>query len=300
MNILIADRLIKGRPNADWKEGWEFYYAFNNIGHKADIAGPDCPIDDADIPKIHKEYDFILITENYWPDPTPTAWKFWDWGKISTPKIFWAIDSHLIDFRPYFEKMKVNMVLCNIAEHVNNYGIPGMWMPYGVSKKHFGTSLPNKKQYDIVFIGATQQGSPRQYYLDKYGIKHIEAYGPEYVRQMQLSKICFNLSMANHITTNGLIKNTFNNPNAKMVEIVASGSFMLSNNNQAFREFMNCDIVDNMLFRNEYEFKTKMDYYLSHDEEREDIAKRARNLIFEKHSYEARAKSILEFFESHK
>jgi len=300
MKILIADRLIKGQPNSDWKEGWEFYYAFNNLGHKADIAGPDCPIDDADIPKIHKEYDFILITENYWPDPTPTAWKFWDWGKISTPKIFWAIDSHLIDFRPHFEKMKVNMVLCNIAEHVNNYGIPGMWLPYGISKKHFGADLVKTKTENIVFVGATKPGSPRQYYLDKYKIKHMNRFGEEYVRAMQSAKICFNLTFSDGLVNGKLVEYSCAPPNAKIFEIIGSGSFMLSNAIPAFQKSMNSKDIDEMFFSDEDEFKRKMDYYLAHNEEREDIAKRARNLIFEKHSYEARAKSILEFFESHK
>lgn len=65
MKILIADVLIEGRDNYDWKEGYELCYAFRNKGHECDVAGPRSgQISDLDIPKIANNYDFIMITEN--------------------------------------------------------------------------------------------------------------------------------------------------------------------------------------------------------------------------------------------
>ena len=88
MKILIVDRLCIGQKNSDWKEGYEFYYAFKNLGYDCDIAGLNCFISEENIPIISKKYDLIIITENY-----PVGWKWWDWSSIKTPKLFWAIGS---------------------------------------------------------------------------------------------------------------------------------------------------------------------------------------------------------------
>ena len=41
MKILIADVLLVGKPNYNWKEGYELCYAFRNLGHDCDVVGPN-------------------------------------------------------------------------------------------------------------------------------------------------------------------------------------------------------------------------------------------------------------------
>ena len=52
MKILISDVFLKGKSNSDWKEGYELFYAFKNLGYECDIAGVDGDIPETEIPKI--------------------------------------------------------------------------------------------------------------------------------------------------------------------------------------------------------------------------------------------------------
>jgi len=121
----------------------------------------------------------------------------------------------------------------------------------------------------------------RQSYVTKYNMKHFMLYGPNYVREMQRSKICFNKSMSHDL-------------NAKNMEIIGSGTFMLSNMNQDFLSFMDYnEDISKMFYTDDNDLGEKIKYYLSNDSEREEIAKRARQYIFENHSYEKRMEYLL-------
>jgi len=106
-------------------------------------------------------------------------------------------------------------------------------------------------------------------------------YGPNYVREMQRSKICFNKSISDDF-------------NAKNMEITGSGAFMLSNVNLDFLRLMewNQDI-SKMFYVNDDDLDLKIKYYLNNEEEREQISRRARSYIFENHSYENRMQYLI-------
>ena len=113
MKILIADILLVGKPHSDWKEGYEFCYAFRNLGHECDVYGPNGEKSEMEIPLVAHLYDLILITENYW---NYSRWKWWNWESIKTPKVFWAIDTHIVDYRPFIKQSKIDYVAFNNKE----------------------------------------------------------------------------------------------------------------------------------------------------------------------------------------
>ena len=279
MRILISDVFLKGRDNCDWKDGFELYYAFKNLGYECDIAGKDCPIHETEIPKISNDYDLIVVTENY---PQYSGWSWWNWAEIKTPKLFWAIDTHLIDFAPFINYSNFDYVAFN-----NKSDMPKMetqakkiWLPYGISKTHYGMESKEDKIYDISFIGSINED--RRRYIEKYDMSHFSAFGPDYVRKMQQSKICFNKSISNDL-------------NAKNMEIIGSGTFMLSNYNPDFLSFMdNNEHIEKMFYKNDEELDEKIKYYLQNQEEREETIKKAREYIFDNHSYEKRMEYLLE------
>lgn len=278
MNILIADVLLTGKPHSDWKEGYELCYAFRNLGHECDVAGPNGAISETEIPSIAAGYDLIVITENY---PRYSGWKWWDWGSISTKKAFWAIDTHLVNFLPWLERAKIDYVAFNNPEDIEKYKIENsFWMPYAVSRKHHLVQYATEKSRDTVFIGGLTP--ERSLICERFKIEHLNAYGPDYIKEMQASRICFNQSISYDI-------------NAKYFEILSSGTFMLTNYNRHFHEFvgLNPDI-ENMFYRSEEELGEKIRYYLDNEEERESIAARAKQYIYENHSWENRAQLILE------
>jgi hypothetical protein len=278
MKILIADILLKDKENSDWKEGYELCYAFKSLGHECDVAGVNGYITETEIPNISSNYDLIIITENY---PQYSGWKWWDWGSIKTPKLFWAIDTHLINFLPWIEQSKIDFVAFNNPQDLEKYNLTkSFWMPYAASKVHQMVKYTDKKIRDLVFIGGMLP--ERQRLCQKFRIDCINAYGVDYIREMQASKICFNQSMSYDI-------------NAKYFEILSTGSFMLTNYNAYFHKFVdNNPDIEKMFYYSEDDLGDKIKYFLENEEEREIIAKRVYDYIFQNHTYENRAQLILD------
>jgi hypothetical protein len=277
MKILIADVLLAGRPHSDWKEGYELCYSFRNLGHQADVYGPNGENSELDIPKVTNDYDLVIITENY---PGYSGWKWWNWSEIKTPKLFWAIDTHLVNFLSWIQQSGIDYVAFNNPQDIEKYQLQNsFWMPYAASKTHQMIKYTDKKIRDSVFIGGMLP--ERQRICQKFNITIMNAYGPDYIKEMQASKICFNQSMSYDI-------------NAKYFEILSSGSFMLTNYNRYFHEFVdfNSDI-EKMFYYSEEDLGQKIDYYLKNEEERESIAKRVYDYIYENHTYDNRAQLIL-------
>jgi len=277
MKILIADVLLAGRPHYDWKEGYEFYYAFKSLGYECDVFGPNGSRSELEIPVVAHNYDLVIITENY---PHISGWKWWDWGSIKTPKVFWAIDTHLVNYLPWIMHAKIDYVAFNNPQDLERYNLPNsFWMPLAGSRIHHMKKYTTDKTRDCVFIGGLLP--ERKRICDKFNIECLEAYGPEYVREMQSSRICFNQSMSYDI-------------NGKYFEILSSGSFMLTNYNKHFHEFMDLnEDVEKMFYYDEEDLGKKINYYLENPIEREEIAKRVFQLVYEKHSFENRAELIL-------
>lgn len=277
MKILIADILLVDKPHSDWKEGYEFCYAFRNLGHECDVYGPNGEKSELEIPLVAHLYDLILITENYW---NYSGWKWWDWGSIKTTKVFWAIDTHLVNYRPFIEQGKIDYIAFNNKEDFEKYNISNsFWMPLAVSKKHFGVRYISEKTRDIALIGGMIP--ERKIICDKFKIEHLMAFGDEYVKEMQRTKICFNLSMSYDM-------------NGKYFDIIGSGSFMLSNYNGNFHKFVDYnDDISKMFYYSDEDLGDKIEYYLKNEEEREKIIKRASEYVLENHSFEKRCELIL-------
>jgi hypothetical protein len=278
MKILIADVLLAGKPHSDWKEGYELCYAFRNLGHTCDVAGPHGLISETDIPHIADKYDLIIITDNY---PSYSGWKWWDWGSIKTPKLFWAIDTHLVNFLPWIKQANIEYIAFNNPQDLEKYNIENsFFMPYAASRIHQMIQYTDIKTRDVVFIGGMLP--ERKRICDKFGIECLNAYGIDYIKEMQSSKICFNQSMSYDI-------------NAKYFEILSSGSFMLTNYNEHFHKYLDYnDDISKMFYNTEDELGEKIKYFLGNDQERECIAKRVRDYIYNNHTWENRVELILD------
>ena len=289
MRILCADIRLAGRPHHDWKEGYELMYAFRNLGHTCDVAGPNGIVyTEMDIPRIARFYHPIVITENYPYAPIDgkvKGWKWWDWPSISTPKLFWAIDTHVQDYTWFFQNSGLSFVAFSISKHQREYNLARSFvMHYGLSRCHQFLNETHPKQYDCIFMGSLSVSAERKRLCEKFGIRHMEAFGIEYFRTMKKAKICFNNSISIDI-------------NAKYFEIMGSGSFMLTNYNQELVDFMDESVrkdLEACMYRNEDEIGEKIVYYLEHEDEREAIANRLYQHVWTHHTWEARCKTILQ------
>jgi hypothetical protein len=247
------------------------------------VAGPKLgQISDLDIPNIASNYDLIIITENY---PRESGWRWWNWAEIKTPKLFWAIDAHIVDYKSWILQSKIDYIAFNNPEDLEEYNLPNsFWMPYAASKKHGLIRYSNEKNRNIVFIGALMD--ERKRLVEKFNIDCVSAYGPNYFKVMQSSKICFNHSRA---------YNKKANINAKYFEILSSGSFMLTDYNENFHKYMDYNKdIEKMFYYSDEDLGNKINYYLENEFEREEIAKRAKDYIYENHSWENRVDLILQ------
>jgi hypothetical protein len=279
MKILIADIFLRGRPNQGWKEGYVLKYALENLGHECLVAGPDAEISELEIPNIANQFDLVIISENY---PSYSGWKWWNWKEIKIPKLFWAIDTHIVNFKPFIEDNSIDFVAFNNKSDMDTMSIKSkkIWFPYAVSKYHYDIDFNESKKYDVTFIGGIT--NERQRLIDKFNIKHISAFGDDYVKEMKRSKICFNKSISHDL-------------NAKYFEILGSGSFMLTNYNDSFFDFVEENsYIEKMFYIDENDLSKKIDYYLNNNEEREEIAKKANEYIIQNHTFESRIKIILD------
>lgn len=256
-------------------------YAFRNLGYTCDVAGPNgFQFSERDIPRIAHRYDLIVVTENY---PYPSTWKWWDWGSIPTPKVFWALDTHIHDYRPLIQSGRFDYVAFGIKRSMMIYNLPRSFvLYYGVSTTHQKLTNVEPKLYNTIFIGNINLARRREL-CNRFGIQHLEAFGTEYIQRMKQARICFNSSITNDI-------------NAKYFDIMCSGSFMLTNFNQELLDF--CDGNEDLrkcMYTTDHEIGEKIQYYLEHEEEREAIAKRLYDYVWEHHTWEARCKQILTF-----
>ena len=179
----------------------------------------------------------------------------------------------------------MDYVAFNNPEDLNDYNLPNsFWMPYAASRKHGLIEYTNSKKRDIVFIGALME--ERKRLVQKFNIECVNAYGPNYMAEMQSSKICFNHSMS---------YNKKANINAKYFEILSSGSFMLTDYNENFHRYMDYNKdIDKMFYYSDDDLEYKIKYYLENEEERENIAKNAKDYIYNNHTWENRVDLILE------
>ena len=270
--ILIADIRLAGRPHHDWKEGYELMYAFRNLGIHCDVAGPNGVYSELDIPRIASRYSLIIISENY----PQGVWRWWNWDQIRTPKVFFAIDTHLVNFLPWIQSAGIGAIAFNNRDDIAKYPVRGFWLPYASSSIHHMTNEIVPKTHDVLFVGGSTP--ERKELCARFSIPMVSAFGPEYVRTMKSAKICFNKSISYDL-------------NSKYFEIMGSGTFMLTNYNQSVVDII--PEVEACMYRSDDEIGDKIKYFLEHEEERERIAAKLLSIVKEHHTWESRCRTIL-------
>ena len=250
----------------------------------------DCPISESNIPDIAKNYDLIIVSENYpvAEQDDGSTWTWWDWQSITTPKLFWAIDTHVVDYREFIWKGKFNYVGLNNSADIKKYSKSKLFrkspevfhLPLAIRKDIYSQNFCTTKETDVTFIGSLITENRRRI-VQELDIKVIKAFGLEYVKQLQSSRICFNDTISYDV-------------NNKFFEITGAGSFLLSNSpsDDIFKLF-DLDVFKNCIWKNETELKSKIHFYLENEDVRESIAKVLRNHTLENHTFNNRIKQIM-------
>lgn len=237
---------------------------------------------DADIPA---GYDLYLRIDH-------GDYKY-DIPEYLNPSAFYAIDTHIE--KPY-RKIKeqarhYGFVFCAQKSGVKRLrkdaGIEAKWVPIGCDPE-MHKDLKIERKLDIAFVGTEGKKNPRGELLKvlarRYHNGYIGRADPRLMSNIYSSaKIGFNYSINDDI-------------NMRMFEVLSCGALLVTNRirggsgfNDLFREGENV-----VTYNGPDELFDRIDFYLSHSEERKKIAERGHSLAVSRYTYEERLNQMLE------
>lgn len=209
------------------------------------------------------------------------------------PSAFYVIDTHLE--KPYKKIKKqvrhYSFVFCaqktGVEKLKRDAGIESKWVPIacdpGVHK-----DLKIERKLDIAFVGTEGKKNPRGEFLKalarRYPNSFIGRADPRLMSNIYSSaKIGFNYSINNDV-------------NMRMFEVLSCGALLVTNRlktNSGFDELFR-DGENAVTYSGGNELLDRIDFYLSHAEERKRIAENGRSLAVSRYTYEERLKQMLE------
>jgi len=211
------------------------------------------------------------------------------------PQIFLAIDTHL---KKPFKKIvrqarHYDFVMCvhkNSIRPLKRNGVKAEWLPVACDPDiHKRLNVP--KKYDVGFVGTDGKKSPRKVLLDEIGKKYPNSFLDKapYTEMSEIysaSKIGFNYSIRDDI-------------NMRMFEIMSCGALLVTNRikRSGFEEIFE-DGKHLITYRTPRELFKIIDYYLTHDKERQEIAENGYRLVTKEHTYQARVNKMFDYIKN--
>ena len=208
------------------------------------------------------------------------------------PQVFLTIDTHLKKpFKKIVKQAKhYDFVMCVHKDSIKALrwrGISAEWLPVACDPEvHKNLNIP--KIYDIGFIGTEGRRSLRGILLKELGRRYPKSFlgiAPftEMSRIYSASKIGFNYSIRNDI-------------NMRMFEVMSCGALLITNRikRSGFEELFE-DSKHLITYKNRRELFRLIDYYLTHDRQREEIAGNGHQLVLRYHTYEIRMTKMLDY-----
>ena len=236
-----------------------------------------------DAGKIRADYDLYLRIDH-------GDYKY-DLPQHLRPQVFLAIDTHLKKpFKRIVQQARhYDFVMCVHRDGVKalrRKGISAEWLPVACDPQ-IHKKLDVAKIYDIGFVGTDGKEGWRKILLKELGERYPESFlGPAAYTEMgqiySASKIGFNYSKKNDV-------------NMRMFEVLSCGTLLLTNRikGNGFDELFEDD-KHLVVYRNRKQLFRLIDYYLTHDKEREEIARNGYELVSGYHTYEIRTAKMLD------
>jgi len=283
-SILIVQEAGRHPENAYLREGLSLQRAFDYLGVKSDIYGAGYPNYSKKFSEVVKDFDTVLIVENYAFQSLPLD----EIKKCKAKKLFWTIDSHvaLSSHQWFADQIGADIVMSSTDRYCNHYK--------GISKKQY--HLPNC--YDDFFIfphpnvprihnvGFCGNINNRQEILNKLQLKYnlsvdVMKLGLDMVRTICSYKIHFNKCIGDDV-------------NYRIFETLGAGVFCLTNHNVELGDLFDFESHLNVYY-NENDLYDKIQKFIDKPELREQIASRGYQWVKNNHTYRNRCKQILTY-----
>ena len=163
-------------------------------------------------------------------------------------------------------------------------------LPHAVEASLF-EGIDYSKLYEVGWVGRLDgKGyATRCRYIkglqERFKMNQIDRYyAPEEMAQIyQQSKVVVNLSRDDYLQ----------DANLRCFEVMASGALLITPKPTELSEIGFIEGTHYVAFQTESQMYEVVQYYLEHEQERKKIAQTARDLVIQKHTYDARVQSIL-------
>ena len=263
---------------------------------------------------VEKKPDLVLVTQGFLV-LKETVKKI---KQLNIPIVMWVIDAplnftNILDAAPYYD-----FIFCGGTEAIEIFKDQNFknieWLPFACDQdlQHLQTYNDQREvlSKDVVFVGShysSREHTLSKLKLDDYdlgiwgsGWDKVSADSPlnkliqkthtkpeEWIRLYNQSKII----LVNHYQENKEIPVYQASP--KIYEALACGGFVICDNQKDVRTLF-IDGEHLVIVKNIEELNEKIDYYLTHDIERQMISENGRKEVLSKHTYTHRIKKLLE------
>ncbi|MBI4353637.1 MAG: glycosyltransferase [Candidatus Omnitrophica bacterium] len=202
------------------------------------------------------------------------------------PVVFYAIDTHLPHSWEKIRRMAPQFDLVCCCHRDASLRLPdAVWLPVAgdptMPAEHHGMN-----RFDVAFVG-TDGGRPRKFYLQALRERYPQSFiGKADYRDLMTiygqARIGFNYSIGNDV-------------NMRIFEVLAARTLLVTNalaNDDLGRLGLE-DRRHLVLYRRPAEVVELIDYYLAHEEEREQIAASGAEVVRARHTYVHRMRQLL-------
>jgi Uncharacterized protein conserved in bacteria len=232
------------------------------------------------------------------------------------PVILYVHHAYICFYKSFLKRWNSRILFAYSTDFANlsynkyaSVNIPYYHVPFASDEQIF-YPLPLEKRYDIVFLGNGNSGYGRERYIsllidyvkkhnleillagsgwEKYGYPYqIIAHGKLLNIVYNLSKICVNI----HNDRQYLGIDLEMDANNRVFDLAMAQCCQISNGEQMIVKYFDKDEV--VTADDPQEWINKVDYYLNHPEERDNVSQKARQRAINEHTWHFRAKEFID------
>jgi len=278
LKILIIQENGRHEKNVNFRECWCMHRSLSKLGHAVDVWG--LGHDTYEVEPDWNSYDLIINLENYdlnnWiPDLSHTT---------HPKKFLWSIDAHCRTMDPFlqtYNRGNYDIILQATKDFVNDDSV---WFP-----NCYDSDLIKPCSTKSTFLGFCGSLLNRKGILDfltnKYNLKQdIWLLGQDMVQAVSSYAIHFNINLANDI-------------NYRSFETIGCGTALLTNYNPQYEDLGFVDGENCLMYKDVDDMCSKLDNCQKNPKLVSSISKKGFELA-KKHTYDVRAKKLIDIYES--
>jgi len=213
-----------------------------------------------------------------------------EYNKISIPKVYWGIDTHL---KLHWHKRLAREMNClflaqkDYLQFFEDMPCRVEWLPLAADPDiHSGYSVP--KLFDIGFVGSVlRERHPERVRLlsllqNKYSVLAVSGiFGIDMAKVYNLARIGFNKSIKGDL-------------NMRVFEILCAGTMLLTDRIENGLDLLFENGKHLVTYGDDTEMERQIENFLNKEEERERIALAGKREVIERHTYAKRVETMLE------